>query len=274
MKGIALLLALCAMLFASLAEASGVRVRGYTRKDGTYVAPHYRSAPNSSRLDNYSTRGNYNPYTGKTGTVDPYRLGWPTRSSTYIAPAYVAPSPAARPTPQPSATSGWRNYGSPQSSSTNQTAIARERIDLGAASEPTSDAATAMLAVQELGRSLRLSDPQFDRKYALIEPRIREIQRTLPPTQWVSAIASAWSGIPSNSTAAIAASASPRMEYGRSECQAAADAARELADAANNLAKCASWGDLGDDCSRQARAARYAADEYQDAVSSAAGVCH
>jgi len=43
-------------------------VRGYTRKDGTYVAPHYRTSPNRTQRDNYSTYGNYNPYTGKTGT--------------------------------------------------------------------------------------------------------------------------------------------------------------------------------------------------------------
>ncbi|MFB3816159.1 MAG: HNH endonuclease signature motif containing protein [Candidatus Methylomirabilales bacterium] len=33
-------------LFANLADAA--QVRGYTRKDGTYVRPHYRSAPGSS----------------------------------------------------------------------------------------------------------------------------------------------------------------------------------------------------------------------------------
>lgn len=48
-------------------------VRGYTRANGTYVAPHYQSAPNSTKLDNYSSQGNYNPYTGRAGTVDPYR---------------------------------------------------------------------------------------------------------------------------------------------------------------------------------------------------------
>ena len=48
-------------------------VNGYTRNDGTYVQPHYQTNPNSSKLDNYSTQGNVNPYTGKAGTVDPYR---------------------------------------------------------------------------------------------------------------------------------------------------------------------------------------------------------
>lgn len=42
-------------------------VQGYSRSDGTYVQPHYRTNPNNTQLDNYSTSGNYNPYTGKTG---------------------------------------------------------------------------------------------------------------------------------------------------------------------------------------------------------------
>ena len=49
-----------------------VRVNGYTKKDGTYVAPHYRSSPNSSTSDNYSTKGNVNPYTGAIGTKETY----------------------------------------------------------------------------------------------------------------------------------------------------------------------------------------------------------
>lgn len=43
-------------------------VKGYTRSNGTYVAPHYRSSPNSVQYDNYSTRGNVNPYTGERGS--------------------------------------------------------------------------------------------------------------------------------------------------------------------------------------------------------------
>ena len=50
------------------------RVRGYIKKNGTYVAPHYRSSPNKSKFDNFSTKGNYNPYTGKKGTVNPYKF--------------------------------------------------------------------------------------------------------------------------------------------------------------------------------------------------------
>ena len=43
-------------------------VRGYTKSNGTYVAPHYRSNSNNTKSDNWSQRGNTNPYTGKSGT--------------------------------------------------------------------------------------------------------------------------------------------------------------------------------------------------------------
>jgi len=43
-------------------------VHGYTRSDGTYVAPYYRSEPDGSVTDNYSYEGNVNPYTGEEGT--------------------------------------------------------------------------------------------------------------------------------------------------------------------------------------------------------------
>ena len=44
------------------------RVSAYTRKDGTYVAPHYQTNPNRTLNDNYSTIGNVNPHTGQAGT--------------------------------------------------------------------------------------------------------------------------------------------------------------------------------------------------------------
>jgi hypothetical protein len=48
-----------------------VAVRGYVKSNGTYVAPHYRSAPDSSVSNNWSTVGNVNPYTGEAGTKNP-----------------------------------------------------------------------------------------------------------------------------------------------------------------------------------------------------------
>jgi hypothetical protein len=49
-------------------------VRGYTRKDGTYVQPHHRSDSDGNPYNNYSYPGNVNPHTGKraTGESDTY----------------------------------------------------------------------------------------------------------------------------------------------------------------------------------------------------------
>ena len=44
-----------------------VYVNGYQRSNGTYVDPHYRTSPNNTIYDNYSTWGNSNPYTGQKG---------------------------------------------------------------------------------------------------------------------------------------------------------------------------------------------------------------
>jgi hypothetical protein len=43
-------------------------IHGYTQKNGTYVPGHYATNPNGIRNDNYSTRGNVNPWTGKFGS--------------------------------------------------------------------------------------------------------------------------------------------------------------------------------------------------------------
>ncbi len=42
-------------------------VKGYTKKDGTYVQPHKQTNPDQLRRNNYSSDGNYNPNTGKQG---------------------------------------------------------------------------------------------------------------------------------------------------------------------------------------------------------------
>ena len=48
--------------------AGDVYVRGYTKSNGTYVRGHYRSRPDGNFGNNWSTKGNVNPYTGKAGT--------------------------------------------------------------------------------------------------------------------------------------------------------------------------------------------------------------
>ncbi len=66
MKNLILFLSII-FLFSSLSY-SQVKVKGHQKSNGTYVQPHYRSTPNKTQRDNYSTKGNVNPYTGKTGT--------------------------------------------------------------------------------------------------------------------------------------------------------------------------------------------------------------
>ena len=46
----------------------------YIRRDGSYVGGHYRSRQNDSTFDNYSTRGNVNPFNGKRGSSDLFDL--------------------------------------------------------------------------------------------------------------------------------------------------------------------------------------------------------
>ncbi|OPH61907.1 hypothetical protein BC351_01305 [Paenibacillus ferrarius] len=43
-------------------------VKGYTKKNGTHVAPHNRTDKDSTKKNNWSTKGNVNPETGKKGT--------------------------------------------------------------------------------------------------------------------------------------------------------------------------------------------------------------
>jgi hypothetical protein len=53
-------------------------VSGFTRPNGTRVDPYHATDPNETKIDNYSTKGNINPYTGQAGTKDPY---WPLAQS-------------------------------------------------------------------------------------------------------------------------------------------------------------------------------------------------
>lgn len=66
----------------SASTCADTYVRGYTRSNGTYVAPHYRSNSNGSTLDNYSTKPNINPYTGQMGTKPAY----PSTTPSYLRP--------------------------------------------------------------------------------------------------------------------------------------------------------------------------------------------
>ena len=67
--------------FSSIAEY----VSGYTKSNGTYVQPYYRSDRNSTVTDNYSYYGNTNPYTESTGTNKYYD----SPSSDYYKPSSI-----------------------------------------------------------------------------------------------------------------------------------------------------------------------------------------
>jgi len=69
---IAIVCAAASLSIFTPATAQTTHVKGHVRKDGTYVPPHYRTNPNTTKTDNFSSKPNVNPYTGKQGTVDPY----------------------------------------------------------------------------------------------------------------------------------------------------------------------------------------------------------
>lgn len=71
MKKIIFILAISCFLAST---ASARYQRGYYKPStGTYISGHYKTNSDSTRLNNYSTRGNYNPYTGAKGYNSPYK---------------------------------------------------------------------------------------------------------------------------------------------------------------------------------------------------------
>jgi hypothetical protein len=81
LKVVATIVALLSLLLPSAGLAKGgggsrggkggtVNVRPYTKKDGTVVDGHHRTAPDTSKGNNWSSKGNVNPYTGKPGTKE------------------------------------------------------------------------------------------------------------------------------------------------------------------------------------------------------------
>jgi hypothetical protein len=63
-----LLIAALAFIVLTVSAYADQYVHGYTRSNGTYVAPYMRSSPDSITSNNWSTKGNVNPYTGAPGT--------------------------------------------------------------------------------------------------------------------------------------------------------------------------------------------------------------
>jgi hypothetical protein len=73
-----LVAALCLSVPVQAKKSSGLSstgggshsVRGHVRKDGTYVQPHHATNQNGTQRDNWSSKPNVNPYTGKPGEKD------------------------------------------------------------------------------------------------------------------------------------------------------------------------------------------------------------
>ena len=65
------LFALLTIFSSAQTNSNHLRVSGYYRSNGTYIQPYFRTAPNSTNRDNFSTKGNTNPYTGKPGWIEP-----------------------------------------------------------------------------------------------------------------------------------------------------------------------------------------------------------
>ena len=78
-------LALAALMLTTAFAAQADWVSGYTRRDGTYVMPYYRTPANGIPYDNLSYRG------------------YPSQQPGYISPrSYGLDSSWSRPTPLPS----------------------------------------------------------------------------------------------------------------------------------------------------------------------------
>ncbi len=71
------------LLLLAISVFSQVHVKGYYRRNGTYVQPYVRSSPDGNPYNNYSYPGNLNPYTWKiaTGNPDTYLSHYYNRNS-------------------------------------------------------------------------------------------------------------------------------------------------------------------------------------------------
>jgi len=92
MKKLILLSLILLLFLIPLTSDAIVSVKGYFRKDGTYVAPHFRSDPDGITSNNWSYPGNTNPMTGKTATGSPTTYTLPSVPKTTYAPTYMPPS--------------------------------------------------------------------------------------------------------------------------------------------------------------------------------------
>ncbi|NUZ09137.1 hypothetical protein [Piscinibacter koreensis] len=77
-SAIALFIVGAAVASGSVAKGGSHYISGHVTKSGTYVPPSMATNPNSTMVDNYSSKGNVNPYSGRVGTKDPYAVTAPS----------------------------------------------------------------------------------------------------------------------------------------------------------------------------------------------------
>ncbi len=69
-------------------NSSHTYTNGYYRSNGTYVQGHYKTSPNNTINDNFTTKPNVNPYTGQKGYIEPTYTTPSYNNSTYSTPSY------------------------------------------------------------------------------------------------------------------------------------------------------------------------------------------
>lgn len=249
---IAGLLAAAAICVFAADVCAQVRVNGYTRKDGTHVAPHYRSSPNSSKHDNYSTRGNYNPYTGKKGTVNPY--SYPVVVPVPSLPTTTSPARTYQPSRQPL----------PQAELGNQ----------WWANEPQeSEVAAAKAAVGKLQEQWQQTDPHYEYRLSVIHGELGSIA-ALHPSQWASTLEQRYWAIPATKASPLPApNLVAQYEAVPEQCEAIDSARSDLEYETRRLLRCTQSSSYTDDCSSEVRRVRNAADDLESAVSDVGYLC-
>lgn len=242
-------LLLLLLVFITGDVVAQVRVKGYYRKNGTYVAPHYRSNPNSSRFDNYSSRGNYNPYTGRRGTVNPYASPSVPAQPIYDLPPLRYPLWSV-PSPTAPRTNRWW------------------------ATEPQQDTETiesARSALRALEAKWQQIDPFYEQRIPVLRGRLGAIS-VLPPSQWEPTLEREYWAIPATKTSLPYLIA---QYSGDNEVCAKIDSARsELEHETKRLLRCVRGGDYSDHCITEFRGVRSATANLEDAISGYSSICH
>lgn len=63
-----IILATVVLVMVTGAASAQIYQRPHIDKNGRYSEGGYRAKPNGTQFDNYSTKGNVNPYSGKKGS--------------------------------------------------------------------------------------------------------------------------------------------------------------------------------------------------------------